>query len=54
MKEIHGSDVYLQRINQEKERYNESRRERVCKDLWANTAELIEMNQKLKQKLLKN
>jgi hypothetical protein len=37
----------------ESQKYEQRRKERASKELWANTTELIEMNQKLKQKIRK-
>ena len=53
MQDIYGSEVMAQRMKVESQKYEQRRKERASKELWANTTELIEMNQKLKQKIRK-
>ena len=53
MGDIYGAEVMQQRMEAERLQYEQRRKERLGNELWANLTELIEMNQKLKQKLRK-
>ncbi len=54
MYEKYGHKVYQQKIEEELKKYEERQKEREEKQQWANVTELVNMNRKLRDKILRN